>query len=89
MRRGDVRGLLNPRSGEWLIVGHEHPAISLGDGVASHMKCPCFLVGENVLMLPAFSCWAAGTNIHSAQWSCPTEFSQVIAICNDKLLPLN
>jgi uncharacterized protein len=83
---GDVREALHPRPGEWLVVGHEHPAISLGDGVASHMKCPCFLVGENVLMLPAFSRWAAGTNIHSAQWSCPMEFSQAVAVCDDKLL---
>jgi len=75
-----------------LFMGHEHPAISLGDGVASHMKCPCFLVSDHVIVLPAFSRWAAGTSINSPQWNSQLSeaisFSKAIAICNDKLLPI-
>lgn len=46
-------------SHRWLI-GHEHPAVSLGDGVATRVKCPAFLVGDDGIVLPAFSSWAAG-----------------------------
>jgi uncharacterized protein len=42
------------------IIGHEHPVITLGDGVASRAKCPAFLVADGLLVLPAFSSWAAG-----------------------------
>ena len=42
------------------IIGHEHPAITLGDGVATRVKCPAFLVANDLLVLPAFSSWAAG-----------------------------
>src|SRR4051812_22200741 len=44
-----------------IVMGHEHPAVCLGDGVASWSKCPCFLIGKKVILLPAFSTWAAGT----------------------------
>src|SRR5215213_7897108 len=43
------------------IIGHEHPAISLGDGVATSRKFPCFLIAEDVLTLPSFSSWSAHT----------------------------
>ena len=42
------------------IIGHEHPALTLGDGVASRVKCPAFLVSDELIVLPAFSSWAAG-----------------------------
>jgi DNA ligase-associated metallophosphoesterase len=86
---GDADVLPEPRKGGWLVLGHEHPAISLGDGVASHMKCACFLASENTIMLPAFSPWAAGTSIHSPHWNSGIEFRQAIAICDDKLLPID
>lgn len=42
------------------IIGHEHPAITLGDGVTTRAKCPAFLVADGLLVLPAFSSWTAG-----------------------------
>ncbi len=42
------------------IIGHEHPALTLGDGVASRVKCPAFLAADGLIVLPAFSSWAAG-----------------------------
>lgn len=45
------------------VIGHEHPAVVLDDGVASRVKCPAFLVADNLLVLPAFSCWAAGCEV--------------------------
>jgi metallophosphoesterase superfamily enzyme len=46
------------------MIGHEHPAIRLGDGIASR-KFPCFAWGRSVLVLPAFSTWAAGADLLS------------------------
>lgn len=76
---------------KFVLMGHEHPSISLGDGIRSS-KFPCFLVGRTVLLLPAFSLWAAGTDIrahsfmsHRAQ---SARFDQAVAICGKKLLPV-
>lgn len=78
--------------GQRLVMGHEHPAISIGDGVTTSHKCPCFLVSESVVVLPAFSCWAAGTNMRAYELMSDvarnTRFTQAIAICGDKLLPI-
>lgn len=56
---GDFRLASETSSRRWLI-GHEHPALSLGDGVATRVKCPAFLVSDSGMVLPAFSSWAAG-----------------------------
>jgi putative SbcD/Mre11-related phosphoesterase len=42
------------------IQGHEHPAVVLGDGVATSAKVPCFVSGPGHLILPAFSGQASG-----------------------------
>jgi uncharacterized protein len=67
---GDAAGLANieqpvqnaTKKGEWIVIGHEHPAATLGDGVATWEKYPCFLVCDGLLVLPAFSRWAAGNS---------------------------
>lgn len=75
-----------------VIMGHEHPAISLGDGIAS-AKFPCFVIAPNLLLLPAFSLWAAGSNLRAYEFMSPlarkTRFTRAIAICGTKLLPVN
>jgi len=45
------------------IIGHEHPSVLLGDGIASQAKLPAFLVGDSVIVLPAFSNWSAGSTV--------------------------
>src|SRR5205085_185907 len=47
--------LRNPVLNRRIIMGHEHPAISIGDGVTTWQKCQCFLISESVVILPAFS----------------------------------
>ena len=78
--------------GKCLIMGHEHPAISLGDGIAS-AKFPCFVVSERVLLVPAFSLWAAGSNIRAYEFLSPharaARFTKAVAICGSKLLPVH
>jgi hypothetical protein len=75
-----------------IIIGHEHPAIGLSDGVASHVKCPCFVVGDHFLVLPAFSRWAAGGDIRSHRFMSPyarlRPAERAVAIVAGKLLPI-
>lgn len=75
-----------------VIIGHEHPAISLSGGPASWVKCPCFLASPEVLVLPAFSQWAAGSPVRNGNFlsafSRRTIFEHGIAIVANKLLPV-
>jgi uncharacterized protein len=50
-----------------LVMGHEHPSVRLFDSVGAYVKLPCFLHfdKEEVLVMPAFSPLAAGTDITS------------------------
>ncbi|MBP1912026.1 metallophosphoesterase [Thermococcus stetteri] len=49
--------------GENFIIGHEHPAIRLRDEVGAVVKVPVFLMGEHLIVLPAFSPWAYGNDV--------------------------
>jgi len=49
--------------GERFIIGHEHPAIRLRDEVGALVKVPIFLMGEDLIVLPAFSPWAYGNDV--------------------------
>jgi putative SbcD/Mre11-related phosphoesterase len=75
-----------------VIIGHEHPALTVSDGVSTSVKCPCFLVSPDVLVLPAFSQWAAGTNAREGRFLSPfanrARFDRGIAILAGKLLPV-
>jgi uncharacterized protein len=74
----------------WIVMGHEHPSVMLGDGVATWQKYPCFLVCEGLIVLPAFSQWAAG-NSRDDYMSPLLECAKVkakIAILGNRLVPL-
>ena len=75
-----------------VILGHEHPAITLSDGVASHANCPCFLAGPGILVLPAFSRWAAGSEVGRHPFLSPyphlRRIDCAIAVVAGKLLPV-
>lgn len=79
-------------AGGRVILGHEHPSINLSDGVATRSRCPCFLVADDALVLPAFSAWASGTDIRSGEFMSPyaraAKFDRIAAIVAGKLLPL-
>ena len=74
------------------VIGHEHPAISLGDGVATSRKFPCFLIAQNVLTLPSFSSWSAHTPFPRYEFMSPlaksARFETALAILGDRLLPV-
>jgi putative SbcD/Mre11-related phosphoesterase len=74
----------------WIVIGHEHPSVTLGDGVATWEKYPCFLICDGLLVLPAFSQWAAGNSrdeFMSPLLQCVTIRTK-IAILGDRLVPL-
>lgn len=52
---------------ETLVFGHEHPAVELQDQAGVTEKIHCFLVGEDpdVIVLPAFSPLASGTEVNT------------------------
>jgi hypothetical protein len=79
-------------AGGMVIIGHEHPSVTLGDGVAHHARVPCFLAGDGLLVLPAFSEWAAGSNIRAGEFLSPylpaAGAHRVVAILAGKLLPV-
>jgi putative SbcD/Mre11-related phosphoesterase len=75
-----------------LIMGHEHPAIRVHDRITTSVKCPCFLAASRILILPAFSSWAAGSNIRTAQFLSAFArnalFSHAYAILGGRILPI-
>ena len=77
---------------ELTVIGHEHPAISLGDGVATSAKFPCFLLAPHLIVLPAFSRWAAGSPYGAYRFLSPlarqAAFETALAIMGPRLLPV-
>jgi putative SbcD/Mre11-related phosphoesterase len=51
-----------------VLIGHEHPAITISDGVATSIKCPCFAAGTRLVGLPAFTMWAAGGDVRRKRY---------------------
>jgi DNA ligase-associated metallophosphoesterase len=92
LAHGDDAGPLERLGAGRLIVGHEHPAIHLGDGVTTSLKCPCFLLSERVLVLPAFSRWAAGCNVRNGRYMSAiaqgARFTHAFAIMGGRILPV-
>jgi len=54
-----------------LIIGHEHPSLQLRDEIGASIRLPCFLVSEKIIVLPAFTPLAAGTNVTSMNFISP------------------
>lgn len=50
---------------EMLVLAHEHPSIRVRDEVGAGVRLPCFMFDEanNILVLPAFSPLATGTDV--------------------------
>ncbi len=76
-----------------IFMGHEHPAVTVGDGFATSIKCPCFLVSNEVVVLPAFSHWAAGSDIARGSFMSPlarnARMTQAFAVMGENLLPMS
>jgi putative SbcD/Mre11-related phosphoesterase len=44
------------------IIGHIHPAISLGDGAGTRVRAPVLVHGRQRLIMPTFSDWSSGAS---------------------------
>jgi|GEM_PF-3432721 len=72
------------------VIATENPGIILGE--AAPVCCPCFLLAEGVLLLPAFSPWVTPLDFRRETWHTPAlrdlEWKQAVAIAAGKLLPM-
>ncbi len=60
-----VHGHKEARGGK-IVIGHEHPSLSIRDKVGVLTKLPCFLISKEMVVLPAMSPLASGTDVLSA-----------------------
>jgi len=76
--------------GRLVLIGHEHPSVEIGDGIATRMKCPAFAWDDRTLVIPAFSEWAAGCNLQRRDFLGPVartaRFHTVAACLGPRLL---
>lgn len=82
-----------------LVMGHEHPSIKIVDRVGAYLKLPChvWLRNERILVLPAYSPLASGTDmtgVHSGDClspilkECDVRSADIFACSDIGLLPL-
>ncbi|MBC7081449.1 MAG: metallophosphoesterase [Thermoplasmatales archaeon] len=53
-------------NGDKIVIGHEHPSLVIRDKVGVVAKLPCFLISKEMVVLPAMSPLASGTDVSSA-----------------------
>jgi len=53
------------------VIGHEHPSVTLRDEIFATLKIPCFLYTPDLIVLPAMSIYAAGTDITRTDYISP------------------
>jgi len=58
-----VHGHDDPGVSGPLVLGHEHPAVKLRDGLGAVFSLPAFVVQPDVIILPAFSPLALGVDV--------------------------
>jgi len=62
------------RGANTIIMGHEHPAIPISDGIRTELF-KCFLIGRvgrfEVIVLPSFSSTSEGTDVSSSNFMSP------------------
>ena len=58
-----VHGHDDPGVSGPLVLGHEHPAVKLRDGLGATFSLPAFVVHRDVILLPAFSPLALGVDV--------------------------
>ena len=70
-----------PVPGAYTLAGHWHPCVSLGRGI-DHVRLPCFWLGAEVGILPAFG---AFTGMHAAR---PAPGDRLFAVAGDQVRAL-
>ena len=70
-----------PEDGKYFISGHVHPGITLTGRARQHVRIPCFVVGKNYLILPAFSNFTGLDTLSTVHSE-----ADVFAIVNNRLI---
>jgi len=65
----DKREIIGGLDVKYVVMGHEHPALTLTDEIGVKEKIRCFLYGETrggtkLIVMPAFSSLATGSNVN-------------------------
>jgi len=55
-----------PRRGAYVLAGHLHPCVGLGGRGFDHLRLPCFWLGDEVGVLPAFGAFTGMHPIRAA-----------------------
>jgi DNA ligase-associated metallophosphoesterase len=55
-----------PRRGTYVLAGHLHPCVSLGSRSFDQLRLPCFWLGDDVGVLPAFGAFTGMHPIRAA-----------------------
>ena len=72
-----------PRRGSYVLAGHLHPCVGIGGRGFDHLRLPCFCLGDDVGVLPAFG---AFTGMHPIR---PEANDRVFAVADDAVAPLH
>ena len=57
----------DPHVSHHVLAGHVHPAYRLYGKGRQRLRLPCFYLGENISILPAFGAFTGGMNIQKGQ----------------------
>ena len=71
-----------PQRGSYVLAGHLHPCIGIGGRGFDHLRLPCFWLGDDVGVLPAFG---AFTGMHPIR---PAPTDRVFAVGDGALASL-
>jgi uncharacterized protein len=88
LRVGDVDIVHEPPATmpeRWTVCGHLHPRTTLRDETGASARFPCALVGERVIVLPAFSRWAGGTSVGRLLGALPRGEWRAIPMCDGSI----
>ncbi len=76
-----------------VVMGHEHPSVSIRDDVFAVIKMPCFLVSNKIIVLPAVSPYASGNDLTKGDFISPLLIEKhpsfdVFGIYENEIIPL-
>ena len=72
----------DPHAGGYVLAGHVHPVVRLTGPGRDRLRAPCFVLGEQVGLLPAFGAFTGGYVIT------PSSRDRVLVVAGDRVLPL-
>ena len=72
----------------WTICGHLHPRVTLSDETGVSAAYRCALIGVRMLVLPAFSDWAGGTEARQLMKVVPAGSWRILPVIDGSIADL-